>query len=93
MRTAFIIIAALALAACAGQVGAEPRIVSATPASIELECIGLVTCRSAQAVADAAEAHCQKYGLHAQQSSIARAPSGNEDATFNCVAVAAAAPR
>jgi hypothetical protein len=80
--------AALVLASCAG---AEPRILSATPASVEIECIGLVTCRSAQAVADTAEAHCQKYGLHAQQTAVARAPSGNEQAVFSCVPAATAA--
>lgn len=77
------VLAALLLAGCAG---AEPRIVSATPASVEIECIGVVACKSAQAVADAAQAHCQKYGLNAQQTMLARAPSGNERAVFSCVA-------
>jgi len=79
---------ALMVAGCAS---AEPIIVSSTPASVEIECIGLLTsCRSPQAVADAAQAYCQRYGLNAQEFSVARAPSGNERAMFNCVAAGGA---
>jgi len=83
MRVLTTLIGALLLSGCAG---AEPKIIAATPASVEIQCIGVFTnCRSPQAVADAAETHCRKYGLHARQTSVARAPSGNEDAIFACV--------
>jgi hypothetical protein len=90
MTRAIAICVPLMLAACAA---AEPRIVSETPASVELECIGafVSSCRSPQAVADAAQAHCQKYGLNAQENMLSRAPSGNERAVFNCVAPGTAA--
>jgi hypothetical protein len=81
-----ILLGALATAGCAA---AEPKIISATPASVEIQCIGAVPCKSAQSVADLAEAHCQKYGLHARQSMLSRAPSGNEDAVFSCTALTA----
>lgn len=75
----------MTLAACAG---AEPKIVSQTPVSVEVECIGLAGCKSAQAVADTAEAHCQQSGLHAQQGLTFRSDSGSERATFTCVGTA-----
>jgi hypothetical protein len=72
------------LAACAG---AEPRIVSQTPASVEIDCMTLwdTGCRSAQAVADLAQRHCRQYGLDAQESKLAESPSGNRRVIYNCV--------
>ncbi len=86
-----LVVAALVLGACT--IGpAEPKIVAATPASVELSCISDIgSCRSAQAVADAAQAHCQRYGLNAQERMVNRAPSGNEIAVFDCVAAGTAA--
>jgi hypothetical protein len=77
--------ALLFAAALGGCATAQPRITAATPAGVELSCIGLITCQSPQAVADAAQAHCQRYGLDAQQRAVVRAPSGNEVAAYNCV--------
>ena len=73
---------ALALLSCAG---AQPRIISQTPASVEIECIGVVSCESRQAVADLAQQHCRQFGLDAQESKVADAPSGNLRAIYNCV--------
>jgi hypothetical protein len=84
---------AVALSNCAG---ARPRIVSQTPASVEIDCIGVVSCESRQAVADLAQQHCRQFGLDAQESKIADAPSGNLRAIYNCVdthAPVATAPR
>jgi hypothetical protein len=84
MRTAPIVLL-LFLSGCAG---AEPHIVSQTPASIEIECIGgwtSTSCRSAQAVADLAQSHCRQYGLDALESKVAVAPSGNRWAVYACV--------
>jgi len=72
----------LMLSACAG----EPKVISQTPGSIEIACVGEISgCASPQAVADLAQAHCQKYNLDARQSSIAMSPSGNRWVTYSCV--------
>ena len=69
----------------------EPKVVSQTPVSIELECISFLpaTNNCGQSVADKAEAHCRQYGLDAQENHVARAPSGSRWVTYNCVRAAA----
>jgi hypothetical protein len=57
-------VAALVLAGC-GTV--EPKIVSVTLDTIQISC-QTNSCRSHDAVADLAQAHCKKYGLNAQQA-------------------------
>lgn len=73
------------LAACS--IAAMPSVVAQTPASISYECLSAVGgCQATpQQVADMAQTHCQKAGKNAQQASLARAPSGNLRASFNCI--------
>jgi len=85
MRVRGVAVVGLLLTGCSAM-QAKPQIVASTPASVEIECMGLVPCSSPQVVADAAQAHCQQYGLNAQARTVARAPSGNERAIFDCVA-------
>jgi hypothetical protein len=79
LRVGTVSATALLLSACA-----KPVIVEQTPCSVELACIALI-CGSAQAVADAAQAHCQQYGLDAQSSGVRTSATGNRIEDFNCV--------
>ena len=81
---------AAVLAACASAPADDSiKIVSATPASIELACYdaGLVwgKCPTPQAITDVAERHCQKYGRHAATAEVRSAPVGNSWSLYQCV--------
>jgi hypothetical protein len=75
---------ALLLSGCAA---AKPKVISQTPASIEIECVttSLAGCSSAQDVADMAQAHCRQYGMNAQPNRVLTSTSGNRWASYNCV--------
>jgi hypothetical protein len=82
-----LLVGTAALCGCAG--AGTPEIVSQTPASIEIRCVGdliIPECGSPQAVADVADKHCAGFGLIAQQSQIRTSPSGNRWVTYICVA-------
>lgn len=81
-----MIVTAAQLAGCTG--AGAPVVVSRTPASIEIACVGGQLdpkCASPQAVADIAENHCAGFGLVAQQSALRTSVSGNRWVTFICV--------
>lgn len=81
------ILSLLALSACA----ASPKIVSRTPAGIEIDCFsGGITCsETSQGVADIAQAHCRQHGLDARQRDEGSSPSGRRWAAYDCVNPAA----
>ncbi len=72
-RAALLVLALSLLTSCA------PKIVSQTPAGVEISCT--YRCSSEQDVADLAQNHCQKYGLNAQQDNI----ESRKWASYRCV--------
>jgi hypothetical protein len=73
----------LILSGCA----ASPKIVSQTPAGIEIDCWqgGLTCSETAQGVADIAQKHCRQHGLDARQRDEASSPSGRRWVAYDCV--------
>jgi hypothetical protein len=84
-RGIVVLVAGFLLPSCA-----SPHIEAQTPAGIEIDCFGGLTCsQSPQALADLAQAHCRKYGLNAQQDRLNTSASGRRWVTYKCVAAGA----